>query len=76
MSITEEVLVRLNELPEEKQREVLEFADSLLLQRAHAPSRKSLEGLWRGLGPDRITDEEIREARREMWGKFPREISE
>jgi hypothetical protein len=32
--------------------------------------RKSLRGLWRGLG---ITDQDIAEARREMWGGFPRE---
>lgn len=32
--------------------------------------RESLYGLWRGLN---ITDEDIAEARREMWGNFPRE---
>ena len=32
--------------------------------------RKSLRGLWRGLG---ITEEDIAEARREMWDNFPRE---
>ena len=32
--------------------------------------RKSLRGLWRGLG---ITAEDIAKARREMWGGFPRE---
>jgi hypothetical protein len=32
--------------------------------------RKSLRGLWRGLD---ITDEDIAEARCEMWGNFPRE---
>ena len=32
--------------------------------------RKSLRGLWRGLD---ITEEDITEARREMWGSFPRE---
>ncbi len=31
---------------------------------------KSLRGLWRGLD---ITEEEIAEARHEMWGNFPRE---
>lgn len=35
----------------------------------HVP-RKSLRGLWRG--PD-ITDEDLSEVRREMWGSFPRE---
>ena len=32
--------------------------------------RKSLRGLWRGLD---ITEEDIDQARREMWGNFPRE---
>ena len=40
------------------------------LQAARATPRKSLRGLWRGLD---ITAEEIAEARREMWGSFPRE---
>ena len=33
--------------------------------------RKSLWGLWRGL--DDITEEDIAEARQEMWGNFPRD---
>ena len=32
--------------------------------------RESLRGLWKGLN---ITDEDIAQARREMWGNFPRE---
>lgn len=40
------------------------------LQAAQATPRKSLRGLWRGLD---ITEEEIAEARQEMWGMFPRE---
>ncbi len=32
--------------------------------------RKSLRGLWKGLD---IKDEEILQARREMWDNFPRE---
>jgi hypothetical protein len=40
------------------------------LQAAQATPRKSLRGLWRGLD---ITAQEIAEARREMWGSFPRE---
>ena len=37
---------------------------------AQPTPRKSLRGLWQGLD---ITDEDIAEARREMWGNFPRE---
>ena len=37
---------------------------------ARPTPRKSLRGLWQGLD---ITEEDIAEARREMWGNFPRE---
>ena len=40
------------------------------LQSARTTPRKSLRGLWRGLD---ITEQEIAEARREMWSSFPRE---
>ncbi len=33
----------------------------------------SLRGIWKGLD---ITDKEIRENRKEMWGNFPREVSQ
>ncbi|NPV07795.1 MAG: hypothetical protein HPY83_07505 [Anaerolineae bacterium] len=33
---------------------------------------KSPEGLWKDLGFD-VTEEDIAEARREMWRNFPRE---
>ena len=39
------------------------------LKAARPTPRKSLRGLWRGLD---ITEEEIAEARREMWSNFPR----
>ncbi len=40
------------------------------LMTARSAPRRSLRGLWRGLD---ITEEDIAEARREMWGDFPRE---
>jgi len=40
------------------------------LKAARPTPRKSLRGLWRGLD---ITEEEIAEARREMWSNFPQE---
>ncbi len=72
MSIEEKVLEKLRDLPPEKQREVLEFVESLKKDGAKKPLR-SLEGLWADLDID-ITEEELAEARREMWGKFPRDI--
>ena len=40
------------------------------LEAVQPAPRKSLRGLWRGLD---ITEEEITEARQEMWDNFPRE---
>jgi hypothetical protein len=40
------------------------------LKAGQSAPRKSLRGLWRGLD---ITTEEIAQARRDMWGSFPRE---
>lgn len=74
MTIEEQVLEKLRELPREKQKEVLEFVDSL--REKNGPPRKlhSLEGLLEDLNID-ITEEDIAAARREMWGNFPRDIS-
>ena len=40
------------------------------LEAAHPGERKSLRGLWKGLD---ISEEDIAQARREMWDSFPRE---
>ena len=40
------------------------------LQGSQPEPRESLRGIWQGLN---ITDEDITEARREMWGNFPRD---
>jgi len=74
MAIEEKVLVKLRELPPEKQKEVLEFVESLGEKNGPQKPLRSLEGLWAGMGFD-ITEEDIAEARREMWGNFPRDIS-
>lgn len=73
MSIEQQILEKLRELPTEKQQEVLAFVGSLKENnRAREPFR-SLRGLWKDLNID-ITEEDIAEARREMWGNFPRDI--
>ena len=76
MGITEEVIEKLRALPEEKQRLVLEYVESLggpPKPPSEAPVR--LKGLWAGLGID-VSEEDITEARREMWVNFPRELPE
>jgi hypothetical protein len=59
-------------LPPEQQREVLNFARSLASKAPEKQPLRSIRGLWRDLNIT-ITSEDIDEARREMWGNFPRE---
>jgi hypothetical protein len=74
MTIAEQVLNKLRDLPPEKQKEVLEYVDSLKTETQGKDSLPNLRGLWKGLNVD-ITEEDIAEARREMWGRFPRDTS-
>jgi hypothetical protein len=73
MTIEEQVLEKLRELPPEKQKEVLDFVDFLKEKNSTKRERRSLLGLWADLN-FHVTEEDIAEARREMWGNFPRDI--
>jgi hypothetical protein len=72
MNLEQAVLQKLRELPPEKQQEVLDFAD--FLRQKVTPKRplRSVKGLWADLNVD-ITEEDIAQARLEMWGNFPRD---
>jgi hypothetical protein len=74
MTIEEQVLEKLRELPPERQEKVLQFVDSLREKNLAKKPLRSLRGLWKALKID-ITEEDIAQARREMWGNFPRDIS-
>jgi hypothetical protein len=73
MTIEEQLLEKLRDLPPEKQKEVLDFVDSLKEKNGTKKPLRSLLGLWADLDIH-ITEEDIAEARREMWGNFPRDI--
>ena len=73
MTIEEQVLEKLRGLSPEGQKEVLDFVSRLKDKSRKAP-RHSLRGLWSDLH-FKITEEDIAEARRNMWATFPREIS-
>jgi len=73
MTIEEKVIGKLRKLSPEKQKEVLEFAESLRVEGDGKKPLRSFEGIWADLNIQ-ITQEDIAEARREMWGKFPRDI--
>lgn len=69
----EEVLASVRKLsPVDKARLIERIVPDIERQLKGTPSapRRSLRGLWRGLD---ITEEDIAEARRDMWGAFPRE---
>jgi Protein of unknown function (DUF2281) len=74
VTIEQQVLEKLRDLPPEKQKEVLDFVD-FLKKKNGGPKKplRSLLGLWSDLNVH-ITAEDIAEARREMWGNFPRDI--
>lgn len=74
MRIPDLVLEKLKELPPEKQQAVLEFVESLQQNGAPAKPLKGFEGLLEKYSVQ-ITEEDIAEARREMWGSFPRDIN-
>lgn len=70
---SEEVLFqKIKTLPPDLQRKAIEFVDSLQTEARKKTPRVSLEGIWAEMNVD-ISEEDIREARREMWGNFPRE---
>jgi hypothetical protein len=71
--IEQAVVELLRGLPVDRQRQVLDFAEFLRQRHGLRRPRQSVRGLWADLNVD-VTEEDIAEARREMWGGFPREI--
>ncbi len=72
MTLEEAVLVKLRQLPLEKQQEMLDFAEFLSQKTEKKKPLKSSAGALAHLNIS-ISKEEIDEARREMWANFPRE---
>lgn len=71
MTIEESIVEIVRTLPEDKQQEVLDFAEFLRQKVGSKSPRRSLEGLWAGHGIS-LSEEDIAEARREMFGNLPR----
>lgn len=70
MNIEQSVLEKLRILPPDKQQEVLDFVEFLgQRQPATKRPRRNWIGLASDLGVD-LTEEDIAEARREMWGNL------
>ena len=69
MSIENSVLEKLLKLPADKQKEVLDFVDTLEKKAGATRRRRSLKGLWADLQTD-VSPEDIAEVRREMsWNR-------
>jgi hypothetical protein len=72
MSVVESVIEKMQLLTPEQQREVIDLVEALAQSNVNKQPRRSLLGLCADLGI-KITEEDIAEARKEMWGNFPRE---
>jgi hypothetical protein len=72
MSVEQLVVETLRHLPPQKQQEVLDFARFLASSAGPKRPLRSAEGLCADLHVS-VSADDIDEARREMWGNFPRE---
>jgi hypothetical protein len=71
--LTEQVLLRYwRLLRPEQQRAALDYVEFLQSKSVAKQPRKSLLGLLKA--DQDITSEDIAEARRDVWGNFPREM--
>ena len=73
MNLEEAVLERLRHLPVDKQQQLLDFAEFLYQKTTLKTPLRSVRGLCADLKVD-ISEEDISQARQEMWGNFPRDI--
>lgn len=72
MNLDESFIEKLRQLPPDKQREAIDFVEYLHKKSSITDPKRSLKGLWADLGVD-ISEEDFSQARKEMWGNFPRE---
>jgi hypothetical protein len=72
MSAAESVIEKIQSLTPDQQREVINLIDALSNSNTNKHHRRSLMGMFSHLNIH-ITEDDMAEARREMWGKFPRE---
>lgn len=73
MTVEEALMEKVKVLPMNRKQEVLDFAEFLEQKEANPQPRRSLYGILSDLNVN-ITEEDITEARREMWENFPRKL--
>lgn len=71
MDLEQALLQKLRTLPPEKRREVLDFVEFLGRRDRRQTPTEDLYGLWEDLDIS-ISADDIADARREMWGNFPK----
>ena len=71
MTLEQSILNAVRALSPDKQIEVLKLAESLRQDSETKRPLKSGRGIWANLGFS-LSDEDIDESRKEMWGSFPR----
>lgn len=72
INIEAAIIENLRVLPEDKQQQVLDFVEFLKAKNLLTASPRKIRGMCADLNVS-ITEEDITEARREMWGNFPKE---
>jgi hypothetical protein len=72
MTLEQWIIDAVRSLPPEKQQELLEHAARLKAENKLKKPLRSIKGLWADLGIA-LSAEEIDDARRDMWKKFPRD---
>lgn len=72
MNLEQSLLEKARQLPIDKQLELLNFAEFLAQKSVRERSSRSIKGLWSDLDID-MSEEDLKEARQEMWGDFPKE---
>lgn len=72
MTVKEAVLEKLGSLPVVRQQEVLDFVEFLETKESVRKPRRTLKGSLAHLNID-LTDEDMRQARNEMWRGYTRD---
>ena len=70
MSLDESFLDKPRCLPPDKQCEAIDFVEYLHKRSSAKDPKCSFKGIWADLGLD-VSEEDIAQARSEMWGNFP-----
>lgn len=69
VSTAELIAQKTSVLSPERQQEVLDFVEFLELRELPQGTLRGLDGLWQGFD---LSPDDLDQARRELWGDFPR----